>query len=282
MHRRRFDELNFMPTSISNHERFIRAVHRRLIVIRAAENLGICLLVGCAAALLLLPVVLWRDVSSAPLLLIGLGLLSAMAAIAMTFWRWPQPMDAAAEADRQLNLADLLTTTVELRRANHQEWSDQLSAIVLASANLRCQQFSPSAVVLNRLGARVWGGIGLSISLVITLAVIPVRPGISDAAKLSDGSSRTYTETGQNPLISREPIRSITPIADRDNTGSSENENRLASARVPSAMDSSAPSPSGPSKQSSGNDLTRAAGNGASARIPSCRPASAHSSGPAA
>jgi hypothetical protein len=170
-----------MPHSLSDHARFIRAVHRRLVIVRALEHLGRCILIGCAVALLLLPILLWHSQPVMPLLL-GIGAACVLAAGAMTIRQWPGEMAAAEEADRQLNLADLLATSMELRPVDPLPAPDLLSAAVLAMADARCRELSPSQVVLHRLGIRAWGGVGLSIALVVTLALIPFRPVRSDAA----------------------------------------------------------------------------------------------------
>src|SRR5688572_32799835 len=39
---------------------FLRAVHPRWVAVRVAESTGIGVLAGCALALLVLPIVLWR------------------------------------------------------------------------------------------------------------------------------------------------------------------------------------------------------------------------------
>ena len=54
------------------HERFLRAIHIRLIFIRVLEHLGVSILAGCAIALPLLPILLWREQSTVlPLMMIG-------------------------------------------------------------------------------------------------------------------------------------------------------------------------------------------------------------------
>jgi hypothetical protein len=163
------------------HERFLRAVYIRLIFIRAVEHLGVCILAGCAIALPLLPILLWRE---QPILLPGifLGLLVLFGAVALTFHRWPSIFQAAAEADQQLELADLLTTALQLESVT----SDVMISPMLAMADARSEQFSPSAVVLNRFGVRAWGGIVLSVMTVFAISLFPAHPMRSASANASN------------------------------------------------------------------------------------------------
>jgi len=73
------------------------------------------------------------------------------------------------QADRQLRLSDLLGTALALRQ---RENPDEFEQAVMGLAEARCRGASPSAVVLNRLGARSWGGIGLTGAMVIGLGLM--------------------------------------------------------------------------------------------------------------
>jgi len=54
-------------------ERFLRAVHRRMVLLRGAERIGLCLLAGCAAALVLVPILIWRGQGSGEVVAAILG-----------------------------------------------------------------------------------------------------------------------------------------------------------------------------------------------------------------
>ena len=214
-----------MPASLSPHDRFIHAVFRRLVLIRAVEQIGWCLLGGSLAGLLLWPVVIWRG-ESAEMLLGGVAVVCAMAAVAMIVRQWPTLMMAAGEADRQLDLADLLSTCLQLKSGHAQPVADVLSDAVLAAADARCRDLSPSQVVLNRLGARTWGGIGLSVALVIALAWIPIkaqRGEASTANAFSLMNSQAGLEKPTDLLSSSEPQSprqspsNVDPANDDDN-----------------------------------------------------------------
>src|SRR5213080_2065274 len=133
---------------------FLRAVHRRLVIVRALEAGGIGIACGCAASLLLALCLWWsgRDALVLCIAAIAIGGITGLA------WGWlcrPSAMDAAAEADRQLELADLLGSALcSLRYAG-----DPWHGAVVAVAEQRCAALSPSSVVLHRLGARAWGRI---------------------------------------------------------------------------------------------------------------------------
>ena len=75
-------------------------------------------------------------------------------------WGWigrPSRLAAAMEADRQLGSADLLSSALSLSNRTDDPWS---SAVVV-EADRWATLHSPSSVLLNRLGARAWGGIGI-------------------------------------------------------------------------------------------------------------------------
>jgi hypothetical protein len=177
------------------------------MVIRACEAAGVCLLAVCAITAPLLAILWWRGNSSTSAtffqVLDVLFDLWIIASVAVALRRWPTVMAAAAEADRQFELADLLATTVVLDASDANGAPDLMSGEVLAMADERCRSLSPSQMVLRRLGSRTWGGIGLSLALVSTLALIPVRPSRLDAA---DGGDNTFMA---NALAATTP----TPVA---------------------------------------------------------------------
>jgi len=139
-----------------------------MIVLRTAERLGLCILAGCAILFILMPILIWRGQQSGELAIITLAT-AALAGLLWAFASRPTALTAAMEADRQLKLSDLLGTALLLRRIGT---NDQVEQTVLALAEARCSQASPSAVVIHRLGARGWGGVGLAAALVAGLCLI--------------------------------------------------------------------------------------------------------------
>src|SRR5207248_4283620 len=123
--------------------------------------------------------------------------------------RRPSIIDAAVEADRQLDLADLLATAWQLEKTQNCE---SFETAVLLLANERAANLQPRSVVLHRLGLRAWSGIGLAGALVLTVAIFSANPIDSEAssspflqqptankAKLPPDSSAHNASTTQRP-----------------------------------------------------------------------------------
>jgi hypothetical protein len=159
-----------MPEPSHQFEHFVRAVHRRMVVLRAAERIGWCVLGGCVVLLMLVPLLLWRGAPSGLLVAATFGTF-AVAGFAWAVVARPTTLAAAAEVDRQFRLSDLLSTACALRRGGAGS-ADDFRRVVFALADARCRGASPGAVVLHRLGARGWGGIGLAVALVAGLTLI--------------------------------------------------------------------------------------------------------------
>jgi hypothetical protein len=157
-------------TSEFKFERFLRAVHRRMVVLRALERLGLCILGGCSVALVLMPILIWRGQGTGELLAAVLGV-SGVAGAGWGLASRPTKLAAAMEADRQLGWSDLLGTALLLRRSE-----TEMERTVLAMAEARCAGTAASAVVLNRLGVRGWGGIGLAGALVVGVSLFGGDP----------------------------------------------------------------------------------------------------------
>jgi hypothetical protein len=171
-----------VPTAGSCFDRFIRALHRRYVVLRALERTGLGILAGCAVGVVLTPILLWRGEPAWILAAACLGG-GALAGILWGVQSRPSLLEAAAEADRQLRLDDLLGTSLVLRAAHAARRApDPWAGNILALAEDRCRRTSPSAVLFHRLGARAWGGISLSAALVLTLAALSTSPTDTRAA----------------------------------------------------------------------------------------------------
>jgi hypothetical protein len=149
-------------------EQFIQRVHRRLVFMRILERIGIGILVASACGAILIPILMWRGQPAMTLAMFAI----ALGAIAGFVWgatQRPTMLQSAMEADRQLGLSDLLGTAITTT-----DTSDGWARTVRAMAEARCATILPSAVIVNRLGARAWGGIGLSAALVVTLGLISI------------------------------------------------------------------------------------------------------------
>ena len=175
-------------TSLS---RFVRRVHLRLVLVRAAECAAIGTLCAAGISLLLLPLLVIRSRPALPVVLILLGV-GALVGVAWMALRRPRVLDAAVEADRQLGLADLFATAwLTARDGGAHE--DLFAQAVLAHAEFRAATLSPSSVVLNRFGARAWTGVGLAMALSITLALLAANPLVSQADSQQQGGRNTAT-----------------------------------------------------------------------------------------
>ena len=128
---------------------FLRRLHRRWIVWRLLEHAGMGLIAGCALALMLGSILFYRGESVIALTGIALSL-GAVIGLAIGAIRRPSLHDAAVEADRQLKLADLLGTALAVRRGRTSRTDsvdDEWSLTLLALAEARCAQVSPSATL---------------------------------------------------------------------------------------------------------------------------------------
>src|SRR5688500_16789163 len=105
-----------MPPATDSLRRFLRAVHRRYVLLRVVERVGLGVLAGCGVALVLIAVLVWRGRTAwaPPLWCLAVG---AAAGLAWGIWSRPARLTAAAEADRQLGLDELLGTALTLRGA---------------------------------------------------------------------------------------------------------------------------------------------------------------------
>ncbi|HSZ55101.1 MAG TPA: hypothetical protein VK797_05540 [Tepidisphaeraceae bacterium] len=160
-------------------------------MLRAVERAGLGLLGGCAAGLPLVAIAIWRGLPAVPLALtaICLGIACGM------IWGWltrPTLLAAAMEADRQLQSADLLSSALTVSATTDDPWA----RAVLREADRWSTMHSPSSVLLNRMGARAWGGVGLATALLILLALLPAYASPTRAGQNGAGSVNLLSEEG--------------------------------------------------------------------------------------
>jgi len=154
-------------------DQFLARVHRRAVGWGVIDRVGRAL---AAAALVLVVLVLAgvnRQMATWPIIGSVVTLAGAVG-IAWGLIRRPTRLDAAMEFDRQLNLHDLLSTAM-LSPA------DDFGGAVRAMANAACRKHSPSDVVLNKLGRRAWGGVGLAWAMVIVVSLLASQGNSSQA-----------------------------------------------------------------------------------------------------
>jgi hypothetical protein len=140
--------------------------------------------VASAFAIVVTGAMLWQGRDARPLALAAM-VAGACVGLVWGLARRPSVFEAAVEADRQLELADLLATAL-VARATDDAWS----GVVVALAEERCRTLSAARVVVHRYGGRAWSGIGLTAALGITLAAMSsvpqegrARPAAADATR---------------------------------------------------------------------------------------------------
>lgn len=148
------------------------------MILRIVESIGLGCVAACGVGLIIVPILLYRG-EPANALIFTLLSVGGICGLVWGIYRRPSALTAAIEADRQLDWADLLASAWCVSRRP----SDAaFSAAVLSLAEQKCAATSPSRIILNRLGARAWGGIGLATALLLTLGLISVNPMESQAA----------------------------------------------------------------------------------------------------
>lgn len=279
-----------MRPHVDNLMRFVRRVHRRLVVVRALERAGACVAVASIFACVFASVALMQGRDAMPLVLSTL-VLGAVVGIMWGLARRPSRFEAVVEADRQLKLADLLATAYAQR-----DGGDPWQLTVLALAEARCRSLSPASVVVNRYGGRAWGGIGLAAMTGLTLALLSGVPHASRArsaetnrANAAATAARAERPHGQ-PMNAASPQRSArvnaTDRAARTGMGAeadasetrreSGSDNRFARlgrdavsggerAGQTAASGDAVPRPRGRGRESSDDAMATAAGGGAAA-----------------
>lgn len=176
---------------------------------RALEHTGLGILAGCALGLPLAAIAIWRSMPTTPLVA-GSLFLGAAAGLLLGCINRPTAHDAASETDRQLDTSDLLSTAYNIRHS-----ADRWAAAVRMSANQWARRTNPSAVILNRFGARAWGGIGLATMLLVVLTLFPTYATPTQAANhLYVGNVASNSPQDRN--VRQSPVQSARSIPQQD------------------------------------------------------------------
>lgn len=133
------------------------------------ECAGVGAVIGSMVVLMMGGVLLWRG---EPLGWSG-GLILLGGAVMGGLWgllRSPSLLQALMQADRQLQLHDLLSSAWAMRNEKN-EWAKAL----VQSAHEQSRHVAPRRVVLRWLGARAWGGIVSALLLAGSLLVFAGR-----------------------------------------------------------------------------------------------------------
>jgi hypothetical protein len=202
----RIEKPHVVKSKASVTGRFISAVRRRMVVVRVAESVAVGVGVAAAVGLGMIPIFWWRGQSGlAP----GLAILSlgAFCGLLRGITRIPTGMQAAVEADRQLNLHDLLSTVHSLANP-----ADSWEASLAAIGEGRCRRLRPSAVVVGHLGLRAWGGVGILGSLLLTLGLFTSRPV---SVRAADSAWQSNPPVGPHAIQPSPGIAFDSPRMDR-------------------------------------------------------------------
>jgi hypothetical protein len=173
---------------------FLRRAHRRRVAWRGVEGAGIGGLIGAAVAAATVALLALRgatgNVMSACVVLMSLGALAGMLA---SLYRLPSLLDTAIDVDRQLGTPDLLSSALAM--LDRSAFSDAAFAdTILACAELRVRDVTLARLVAQRLGPRAWGGIGLAVAGVFTVAMMVASPNLSSAAASGKAAAQTSRE----------------------------------------------------------------------------------------
>ncbi len=172
-----------MAERSDNLRQFIVRLHRRQVAARVVERVGLAVLAGCGVAILLMLVLFFRGQAAMPVAIAGLGI-SIFAGVIWGFIQRPSLLATAIEADRQLGLADLLSTAWSLRGVKQ---GDPWMGAIHVAADQRCAALRSSSVLLGRLNPRIWGGAGLATALMLTIGVMAANPLTSTASGTFSG-----------------------------------------------------------------------------------------------
>ena len=171
-----------------NCRQFIGVLRRRLWFIRAVESVGVCVVIASAVGALAAGVIRFATGTVSPIDALWVAWAIALGIGLVVAWRRrPTLLHVAMEVDRQLDLHELLSSVLACDGGKQADapWH----AALVAAADARCREITPGQIVLNRLGARSWGGIGLAmaLSLVVTLMLAGTDPRSSITSAMADG-----------------------------------------------------------------------------------------------
>jgi hypothetical protein len=161
------------------------------------------MLLASAAAIPLIATLWWRGQSALPTVLVVLGL-GALLGCCHGLVRRPTPLQTAMEADRQFGLHDLLGTALMLPACP--SVPDASREMIQAIADARCRGLSPSQLILQRFGARAWGGIGLAAAMVISLSLLSSAPDRSIAGVDDFNRARPPVHRQDVPAFRSSPL----------------------------------------------------------------------------
>jgi hypothetical protein len=156
-----------MKPAFPNLDQFLHAAARRLWLRRAVRRSQPVLFVGSLATFIVAVGGIWIGYSPQSALIL---LITALIVALFQAWRARPALHAAAvDADRQLNLNDLLATAQALPRSPVDPWH----AIILAQADYLCRTLSPANFSPQPISIRCLSVCAALITLTLLMAAIP-------------------------------------------------------------------------------------------------------------
>jgi hypothetical protein len=153
---------------VPDFETFLRRARRHWMAWSITEHTALGLLGGCCAAVLLLPILIWRGEPGHWVAMI-LPSLGALAGTMVGFRKRPGLCHVALLADARFETADLLATALSLCESN-----DPWNAGILRMADACASRIGPSNLTPHRLGPRAWSGIALALVAAAALGAFSV------------------------------------------------------------------------------------------------------------
>jgi hypothetical protein len=257
-------------------DRFLSALHRRLVVVRALETMALGAAGGAAVGAALIPLLYWRDVPALPPT-VGALMLGASMGLIWGITHAPTKLQAAAEADRQLDLADLLGTALTVgerrRESDRDEAAHPWLQTVGSLADAACRAHTPSQVILHRLHARAWGGIAIAAALVVSVATL-TTPEPSARAASTAAPGRAALQGMKEESGMPEGARQPTALARPQGTGPEREGKGTTSAAADPSQDAGNPGDGGAESSRTSTAITNTGRGGGSARAANPPPGS--------
>jgi hypothetical protein len=158
-----------------------------MIVVRTVECAAIGALLGMIAAAPLIAILIHRG-ESADVLGWGALLAGVFGGCLWSLGRRPTLMGVAVEADRQLNLSELISSALLIGPAS----ADAVEQSLRSMAEQTCAGFPANRVVVGRLGRRGWGGVAVGGALILSGLLLQRPP--STRASIEEGAFVTAGE----------------------------------------------------------------------------------------
>jgi hypothetical protein len=248
-------------------QRFIAAIHRRAVVLRVIERMGLLAAAAAIIAVVFLLIGLHADLPRIQIVaaLIGIGL---VAGLTWGVLRRPSHLHTAFRADRQLSFDDLLGTAIGIFTAGQSKegWAHS----VLATADAACARRSSKDVTLHRLGSRAWGGIALAVAMAFTIALLtatesPTSPPRHSGNVVASASSNAPRQNRALVAIAPEsPLGTHVSTGAEDQRGpdGQPNPDRKVAVRPPDSANDPSSTNSNPGAATAGDPGGKGSGFG--------------------